>query len=458
MSAILENAPGKSLAEYPASSLAILGGSPAVQSDEGDLFTWPIITAEDEAAVLEVLRRGAMSGTDVTLQFEREFAVWQNVEYALGCSSGTAAIHSAMFACGVGTGDEIICPSLTYWASALQCFSLGATMVFADVEAHSLCIDPGDIEHRITPRTKAIVVVHYVGHPCDMDPILKIAKLHNLKVIEDVSHAQGGLYKGRKVGTLGNVGAMSLMCGKSFAIGEAGILVTDNREIYERAAAFGHYERFTPAAIQTESLQPFCGMPLGGYKYRMHQLSSAVGRVQLKYYDERCAEIRRAIDYFWSLLEDVPGLTPHRVDESEGSNMAGWYHAMGLYDSELLSGLSVERFAEAVRAEGASCIAGCNAPLHLHPVFNDCDVYGDGKPTRIANADKDLRQRKGSLPVTERANSRAFTIPWFKHFRPSQIEEYAEAFRKVVLNAEVLASETDDATEFMGHVSLSARS
>jgi len=217
--------------------LAIFGGPKAVRSDQRDVFTWPVITKEDEEAVLAVLRRGAMSDMDVTREFEKEFAAWQGRKYALGFSTGTAAIQTAMWACKVGVGDEVIAPSVTYWATCLQALGLGATIVFAEVDADTLCIDPNDIEHRITDRTKAIIPVHYLGHPADMDPIMEIAEKHNIKVIEDVSHAQGGLYKGRMVGSIGHVGAMSLMSGKSLASGEGGMLVTDDREIYDRALA-----------------------------------------------------------------------------------------------------------------------------------------------------------------------------------------------------------------------------
>ncbi|HHV96543.1 MAG TPA: DegT/DnrJ/EryC1/StrS family aminotransferase [Clostridiaceae bacterium] len=418
-----------------AEKLAIFGGPKAVQCDPGDMFVWPIITKEDEEAVLDVLRRRAMSGTDITIQFEKEFAQWQGTKYALGFSSGTAAIQTAMFACKVGVGDEIIVPSVTYWASALQAFSLGATPVFADIDENTLCINPNDIEHRITERTKAIVVVHYLGHPADMDPIMEIARRHNLKVIEDVSHAQGGLYKGRKLGTIGDVGAMSLMSGKSLAIGEGGMLVTNDREIYERAIAFGHYERYRENEIETEYLKPYAGLPLGGYKYRMHQMSSAVGRVQLKYYDERCAEIRKAMNYFWDLLEGVPGIKAHRVPKDSDSNMAGWYAPHGIYKPEELGGLSVTRFTEAVRAEGVTmCTPGCNAALHTHALFNTADVYGHGKPTRIANANKDVREFDKSLPVSEKIGTRTYSIPWFIHYRPEIIEQYAYAYRKVAEN------------------------
>jgi dTDP-4-amino-4,6-dideoxygalactose transaminase len=278
-----------------------------------------------------------------------------------------------------------------------------------------------------------------------MDPLMEIARRHNVKLIEDVSHAHGALYKGRKVGTLGDVAAASCMTGKSLAIGEAGILTTDDREIYERALAFGHYERFGARAdLETDYLRDLTGLPLGGYKYRMHQMSAAVGRVQLKRYDERIVEIQQAMNYFWDLLDGVPGIRAHRPPKGSGTTMGGWYAARGLYVPEELGGLSVTRFAQAVRAEGASCNPGVNAALHLHPLFSTADVYGHGKPTRIANATGDvahLQQPAGSLPISEGIGARTYSIPWFKHHRPEIIREYADAFRKVAENHEELLAD-----------------
>ncbi len=434
-----------------ANRLALFGGPKAVQADFKDAFTWPIVTREDEDAVLEVLRRRGMSGKEVTMAFENEFAAWQGVPYALGFSTGTGAIEAAMFACKVGIGDEVIAPSQTYWATCLQAFNLGATIVFADVDPDTLCLDPDDIEHRITDRTKLIIPVHYLAHPADMDPIMAIAEQHGVKVMEDVSHAQGGLYKGRKTGTIGHVGAMSLMTGKSFAIGEAGMLVTEDREIYDRAVAWAHYARFSPESVETDDLKPVAGLPLGARKYRMHQLSAAMGRVQLKYYDERCREIRRAMNYFWDLLEDVPGIQAHRTPPGSDSHMGGWYAAHGLYKPEELGGLSVTRFCEALQAEGVTCGPGANRPLHLHPLLNTADVYGHGKPTRIANAPRDLRQPPGSLPVCEALAKRVYRIPWFKKYYPEIIEEHAAAFRKVAANYEgLLADDLGDSDELGG--------
>ena len=415
------------------SELAIFGGSKSVHTSIDDMFEWPIFTKEEDDAVLDVLHKHAMSGTTVTKQFEKEFAQWQGTTYALGFNNGTASIHGALYGCGVGIGDEVICPSATYWASVAPLYSLGATPVFADIDPDILCIDPKDIEHRITSHTKAIMVVHCFAYPADMDSIMEIARRHNLKVVEDVSHAQGGYYNERKLGSIGDVGAMSIMSGKSLACGEGGMMVTNNREIYERAIAFGHFERFyNPAEFATEYLKEALGLPIGGYKYRMHQMSSAVGRIQLKYYDGRCAEIRKSMNYFWDQLAGLPGIRAHRPPADSGSHMGGWYGSRGLYVPEELGGLSIIRFCQAVSAEGCAIQPGGYRPLHLHPLFSTYDVYGHGKPTRMANSDHDLVQPLGTLPNAEGARFRVYTIPWFKHYRPEIIDEYINAFRKVI--------------------------
>jgi len=438
--------------------LALLGGSKVVTSKPGDIFNWPIVTSAMERRVLEVLRRGGMSGTDVTEEFEKAYAKWYGMKYALGHNNGTASLHSAMFGLEIGHGDEIICPSITYWASCLPVLSLGGTIVFADIDPDTLCIDPKDLERRITPRTKAVVVVHYCGMPCDMDAIMKIARRHKIAVIEDVSHAHGSLYKGKLTGTFGDVSGFSLMSGKSFAIGEAGIMLTNNRRIYERAVAFGHYERHAKE-LTFKDLKAGAGLPWGGYKYRMHQLSSAVGIEQVKNYPKQMAEIDRAMNYFWDLLEGVPGIRAHRPPKASGSTMGGWYSARGLYRSEELGGLSVGRFCEAVRAEGGVAHPGCNAALHLHPFLNDIDVYGEGKPTRLANLPRgvDVRQKPGSLPVTEGIQERVFGIPWFKKYRPEIIRQHAAAYRKVAENHRDLLAGDKKKAAVAGSAGLSAR-
>ena len=343
------------------------------------------------------------------------------------------SLTSAMFAIGLGMGDEIICPTKTYWGSVSQAINFGATAVFCNIN-EMLSMDPADIERCITPKTKAIMVVHYFGYPADMDPIMEIARKYNLYVIEDVSHAQGGLYKGKKVGTFGDIAAMSLMSGKSFAAGELGVLVTDDRKLYERAMAFAHYERNNANYItECEDLKDYYHIALGGAKGRANQLCSALALGQLKYYDERCAEIRKAMNYFWDLLDGLPGIRPIRVDESTGSNMAGWYCPHGAYHPEELNGLSVNKFCEAVRAEiGDKCWPGGNFCLHTHKFFKTFDLYNIGKPSRIAYSDRDAREEDDLCKPSE--EMWCFSVPWFKHFDKEWIERYAEAFRKVIEN------------------------
>ena len=413
-------------------TLALFDGKKSVESNPEDIFTWPIITKEVESAVLKVLRAGNMSGSDVTKKFERGFADWHGMKYGLGCSTGTAALHCAMFGLGIGAGDEIICPSITYWASCLPVYSLGGTVVFAEVDPQTLCIDPDDIEHRITKKTKAIIVVHYCGRPAELDKIMAVAKKHNLKVIEDASHAHGALYKGKMVGTFGHAAGFSLMSGKSFAVGEAGIMLTNDKEVYQRAVAFGFYERSEELTLP--ELASGAGLPWGGYKYRMHQLSSAVGLVQLKKYPKEMAEIDKAMNYFWDLLKGVPGIKSNRLPKNSRTTMGGWFSPLGFYNSAELGGLSISRFCEAVTAEGVETSPGCNQALHLHPLFSTIDIYRQGRPTRIANSNPGLRQPEGSLPISEGIQAKVFWIPWFKHCYPAIIKEYAAAFRKVAEN------------------------
>lgn len=422
------------------SRLAVNGAFPTISGDHNAMFKWPIITGEDENAVLEILRSGAMSGTAVTRLFESEFAGYLGVRYALGCCNGTAAIQEAMWACGVGIGDEVICPSMTYWASCTSALALGATVNFADIDQDTLCINPADIEHRISPDTKAIIVVHYAGHPCDMDPIMEIAGRYGVKVIEDVSHAVGSRYKGRYCGTIGDIAGMSMMAGKSFVVGEGGMLVTNDRELYERCMAFGHYERVAKSRFSSAKeklfapeLARYAGVPQGGVKHRMNQTCSAMGRVQLKYYPERIEEIQQAMNYFWDQLEEYPGLHPHRVASGSGSTMGGWYYPRGLYRAEELGGLPCTEFCRAITAEGFNCSAGANFPLHLHPAFHDMDVLNaKDKPSIAAFAKRDVRQGPGSLPVSEKINDICLGVPWFKHYDRRIINEYANIFKKVI--------------------------
>ncbi|MBE6696253.1 MAG: hypothetical protein E7587_07355 [Ruminococcaceae bacterium] len=192
---------------------------------------------------------------------------------------------------------------------------------------------------------------------------------------------------------------------------------------------------------ETEYLKPFVGLPLSGLKGRVNQTCSAMARVQLKYYDERTAEIRRAMNYFFDQLEGLPGIHPVRVDESTGSNMAGWYIPAVTYRAEELGGLDVNVFCAAVRAEiGIHISIGGNFPLHNHKMFKDFDLTNIGKPTRIAFADRDVRETDSALAPSEKVMM--LGVPWFKKFYPEYIDYIAAGFRKVALNADQLLDQT----------------
>ena len=437
--------------------LAITGGTPVLKAQDEGLFHWPIVNDAMRAAQAQVLETGNMSGTDIARRFEASFASWQERKYALSHNNGTNALNAAMFAVGLGPGDEIICTSVTYWASCTGALALGAAVVFCDIDPDTLQMDPASLEAHITPRTKAIMVVHYMAHPAPMDEIMAIARKHGLKVIEDVSHAQGGHYKGRKLGTFGDAAAMSLMSCKSFAIGEGGMLVTDDAEIFKRAVVFGHYDRIVDVCTDEEMEGPK-NIPWGGLKNRMHQTSAAIGLEQLKKHDAEIAEIDRAMKYFWKGISDIPGISMIYPKE-EGSDKAGWYASRFLYDAASFGGISNVTFCEALNAEACGGFSfGCNMPLHFSSVFFDLDIYGHGRPTASAflPAGVDLRAETGALPNAERINMRVLGEPWFKHDDHAKIDPYIEAVRKVAANVGELQP-INDTTPILGGIALSKR-
>ena len=222
-----------------------------------------------------MLASGDWSTSPVAEQLEAEFAAYHGVRFALSTNNGTAALHAAFFALGLGPGDEVISPSATYWATAMPVLSCGAIPVFADVDPETLCLDPADVERRLTPRTRAVVVMHSGGMPCDMDALLDIARRHRLKLVEDASHAHGATYRGRKVGTFGDVAAFSLQTSKLCPAGEGGVLLTDDAAVFRRATALGHYERLGRKVDPREDPDP---RPAGG---RVRPLPAHLLRLQV---------------------------------------------------------------------------------------------------------------------------------------------------------------------------------
>jgi perosamine synthetase len=427
-----------------AERLAVLGGRPAITLDQTEAARWPLVEAEEMAAVQEVLAGGEWSTGPAAHRLEGEFAAYHGVRYALSTNNGTAALHGAFFALGLGPGDEVISPSATYWATAMPVLTCGAIPVFADVDPETLCLDPADVERRLTPRTRAIVVMHSGGMPCEMDPLLELARRHGLRVVEDASHAHGATYKGKKVGTFGDVAAFSLQTSKLCPAGEGGLLLTDDEALLRRATALGHYERLgrRPAAAagheegsEADEYGRFRHTSFG-HKYRISPLNAALGRVSLAKLDERNRRRNAGIQHLLDGLSEVPGLTPQRVPSYVRRVYYGQPRVR--YDAAEFGGLPIERFVEALRAEGARVSGGTQlrhrGGLHTQPMFVERAHWAFQHP---ANAESvaQVRYGAGTLPVTDDPPRDRISLPNFPRPTEELLDRYVAAFHKVARQA-----------------------
>ena len=245
----------------------------------------------EKLAVNKVMDSKWISAGSKTAEFESRFAAMNGAEHAVAVNSGTAALHLAVLGLGIGPGDEVIVPSLTFAATANAVYYTGARPVFADVVSRSdLTIAPQDIEQKITPRTKAIMVMHYGGFACDMDAILAIAQKHHLAVIEDAAHAPGATYKGKKTGTIGDVGAFSFFSNKNITTAEGGMLVTENKDIADQARLLRSHGMTTSSYDRAKGHATRYDIRQVGFNYRLDDIRSAIGLVQL---DKLAEDLRR---------------------------------------------------------------------------------------------------------------------------------------------------------------------
>jgi len=411
--------------------LALKGGSKAITLDDTEALKWPLIGDEEINAVINLLKKGELSISEETYAFEKEFADYLGVKYALAHNNGTAAIHAAFFAVGVGPGDEVIAPSYTYWATVMPILSCNAIPVFAEIDPKNLCLDPDDVKKKITPQTKAIIVVHLWGMPAEMDELLEIAQENNIALIEDASHAHGAEYKGRKVGGIGDIGCFSLQTSKLMIGGEGGILVTNNKEYYERAVLLGHYERIPKLSVKYRKYA-YTGF---GWKYRISPLAAAIARIQLRHLDERNAKRNRNLEYLDRELNKIKGIetfeTPPYVKRV-------YYEYRIKFNPEELGGIPREKIIEALQAEGAKVSEERYPLLHLQPVFKERNIYGKGCPFDCPHVKKRIYYKKGDLPVTEMLHERLLRLPAFPNAEKALLDQYVDAFRKVTENIDKL--------------------
>lgn len=263
-------------------------------------ITKPSITDLEISYVTDAITTGWGSRCyDYIYRFEKQFAAYQQTDYALATSSCTGAIHLALMALGVKAGDEVIVPDITWIASIEPVLYIGAKPVFVDVLPDSWCIDPVSIEKAITPKTKAIIVVHLYGNAVEMDKIMDIASRHNLVVLEDAAEGLGTEYKGKKAGSIGHAGVFSFHGTKTVVTGEGGMLVTGSKEVWERAKILNDHGR-NPKDNKTFWMKEY------GYKYKMSNLQAALGCAQIERVDELVDRKRLIFSWYRELLKGFP--------------------------------------------------------------------------------------------------------------------------------------------------------
>lgn len=413
-------------ADIPA--LARDGGPRTVTLPQDEATRWPIITADDEAAVLSVLRSGAISVHPVVQGLEDAWRQRFGVAHAIAHNNGTGAIHAALHAFELGTGDEVIVPSATWWASVMPVLHHGAVPVFAETEFRQGGLDPEDVARKITPRTRAIVVVHLFGMPSRMDELMDLARRHGLRVLEDASHAHGATYRGRPVGTIGDAAVFSMQANKLVPSAEGGVLVTNDDGIAERVIRYGHYERLLPMKQSPQRRFAATGF---GHKFRMSPLSAAVALSQFRRLDEHNAIRNRNC----RLLSEH--LAPLGIDPMPApAGIERVYFEFLVRNDERVTRIPTQVLAEALQAEGAQVGAPRYPLLHQQPMFTEGTW---AEIARVRNAGIPLpTYAKDALPRTAAGNAQLLKLPVFTTDAGPIIEQYAAAFRKVFAHAERL--------------------
>lgn len=367
------------------------------------------IEEEDIAAVVEVLRSDWLTTGPKVEEFERAFAEFVGAREAVAVSSGTAALHAAIHAIGIGPGDEVIVPPMTFAATANCVVFQGGTPVFADVDPDTLLLDPAQVEARIAPRTKAIIAVDYTGQPCDYDALRVIADRHGLALVADACHSLGGAYKGRAVGTLADLNCFSFHPVKHITTGEGGMITTNAPELARRMRLFrNHGISSDHRQREREGTWSYEMVDLG-YNYRLTDIQCALGMSQLRRlraWVARRQEIARRYDEAFRAVQAVRPL-PVR---------GGVGHAYHLYVVRLdcpRVGATRKEVFSALRARGI----GVNVhyiPVHLHPFYRS--RFGTGP---------------GLCPVAEAAYEELLTLPIFPAMRDEEVEAVIAAVSEV---------------------------
>ena len=359
-----------------------------------DVFTlkkqYEVIKDEIKGSIEKVMQSGGfIIGEDVGL-FEKEFAAYCNVGHGVGVNSGTDALFLACLACGIGKGDEVIVMPYTYIATVLAISMAGATPVFVDIDEKTYNVDVSKIEKAITKKTKAILPVHLYGHPVDMDPLMEIARKHNLKVIEDCAQAHGALYKNKKVGSFGDISCFSFYPTKNLgAFGDAGMILTNSEDIKKRLLLLRDYGR----KDRYEHI-------LKGYNSRLDTLQAAILRVKLKHLDEWNKKRRKNAALYTRFFREkgVDAVLPYEADYAR--------HVYHLYPVRVKHRDSVmKKLAD----KGVRTLIHYPIPVHLQEAY------------------KDLGYKKGDFPVSEKCCEEILSLPMYPELSEEEIRYVANS-------------------------------
>jgi dTDP-4-amino-4,6-dideoxygalactose transaminase len=348
--------------------LAVDGGQPVRQVP---FAPWPHFAPDEIEAAQRVLQSGKVNywTGDEGRQFEGEFAAQSGCKYAVALANGTVALELALYGLGIGPGDEVIVPSRTFVATASCVVMRGATPVVADVDGHSQNITADTIRPMLTPRTKAIIAVHLAGWPCDMDPILDLAREHGLRVIEDCAQAHGASYKGRPVGSLSDVAAFSFCQDKIMTTGgEGGMITTNDKNIWELAWSFKDHGKSYDAVYNREHLPGFRWLHESfGTNWRLTEFQSALGRTLLRKLPRMVDTRRRNAAILAEAFQHHSAL---RVTQPPGHIVHSYYKYYVLVRPEELSnGWTRDGIIAAIVAEGIPCYSGSCSEIYLEKAF-----------------------------------------------------------------------------------------
>lgn len=399
--------------------LAIDGGQKAKKTPYGIGKRFGKSELQQLSEALEQNTLFYYKGTKVK-SFTRKFAEMQGSRHCVAVNSGTASIHVALSSLGITIGDEVIVSPVTDMGSVIGALFQNAIPVFADVHPYNFSMDPVAVERAITSRTKAIIAVHLMGSPCDLDALMSISRNHGIPLIEDCAQAFGTKYKGRNVGNDGVFGCFSTNDFKHISTGDGGLLVTQDDKLGELAAAVAdkNYHRTGSGLGRTpEFLAP---------NYRMTELQGAVGLAQLDKLDHICRRRNELGTLLCSLLDDIPGVVPFEVP---ADCIATFFHFSGRINPEELT-VDRKGFLAALNAEGVPAMPYISDPVYQYDLFKNRTIYQNSH-FPLEGTGKSYSYEKGLCPVAENVLETIFIHPFNEFYTEQDIRETASAFRKV---------------------------